>query len=99
MLSAKKHFRFMAFAITGLLSLPMASHAAISKTEANISQTAPSVIAFNQKLKNDQVSVTYAYLPSDGFLVVYGAEEGNRRAKPLGRTELKAGDHRDIRSS
>lgn len=83
--------------LTGLMLspvLPAVGYAAQSKVEA---QTAPSIIAFNQALKNDQVTVKYAYLPADGFLEVFGATgNGSRGDKPIGRIELKAGDHRDV---
>ena len=80
-----------------VLGAPLAGHAAVSKTEPNMPQTAPSVIALNQKLKKDQVTVTYAYLPVDGYLVIYGSDKnGHRGDKPLGRIELKAGDHRNV---
>ena len=52
-----------ALAVPGV---PLVGHAAVSKTEPGISQIAPSVIALNQQLKNDQATVTYAYLPADG---------------------------------
>lgn len=88
---------WLVVAALAVLSMPLAGHAAISKTEPGISQTAPSVIALNQKLRNDQVTVTYAYLPADGFLAIYGSDKnGHLGDKPLGRIELKAGDHRNV---
>jgi hypothetical protein len=57
----------------------------------------PSVIVFNQKGDGGSVKLTYAYLPKDGYAVVFGANEnGAMSGKTLGTTELKAGDHRDV---
>ncbi len=34
----------------------------------------PSVIAMNQKLKGDAVSITYAYVPKDGTLAIFSSD-------------------------
>jgi hypothetical protein len=58
----------------------------------------PSVIAMNQKLEGDAVSITYAYVPKDGTLAIFSSDQsGKMSAKPVGRVALSAGDHRDIK--
>ena len=58
----------------------------------------PSVIAMNQKLKGDAVSITYAYVPKDGTLAIFSSDgSGKMSAKPIGHVALSAGDHRDIK--
>lgn len=60
--------------------------------------TAASVIAMNQKIKGNAVSITYAYMPKDGTLDIYAVDpNGKLGVKPLGQVSLTAGDHRDIR--
>jgi hypothetical protein len=47
------------------------------------------VIAFNQKPKNGQILITYAYLPSDGYLMIYeGDKNVSRGNKAIGKTRL-----------
>jgi hypothetical protein len=59
--------------------------------------TQASVIAMNQKAKDDSVSITYAYAPKNGTLEIFSANpEKASSAKPLGEVALSAGDHRDI---
>ena len=65
---------------------------------ANRAATAPSVIALNQKIKNDDVSITYAYLPKDGTLAIFESNgSGKMTGKPIGQVALKAGEHRDVK--
>lgn len=58
--------------------------------------TQASVIAMNQKLKGDDVSVTYAYLPKDGTLAIFAADPSSASAKRIGAVNLTAGDHHDV---
>lgn len=59
------------------------------------SRTPPSVLVFDQKMDGNDVLIEYAYMPADGYILVYGADKnGNRTAEPLGKLALKAGDHR-----
>ena len=56
-----------------------------------------SVLAFDQKAAKE-ITVTYAFLPRDGYAVVY---RGGTAIKPgteiIGSTPLKSGDHRDVK--
>jgi hypothetical protein len=57
----------------------------------------PSVLVFDQAAKDGQVKISYAYLPKNGYVVVYGTTpDGKRTAAPLGSKSLPRGDHRDI---
>src|SRR5690606_12108328 len=59
--------------------------------------TPPSVIAMNQKLKNDSVSITYAYMPKAGTVDIYSSSSsGKMSSKPIGSAKVPAGDHRNI---
>jgi hypothetical protein len=73
------------------------SPAGSDKAAETIPGTHASVIALNQKPQNSSVSITYAYLPKDGSLVIYSGNPGkNQNAKELGQVSLTAGDHRDV---
>ena len=57
-------------------------------------QTAPSIIAMGQKTKGGSVSIEYAYLPKDGFLVIHPSDKnGKMRSNVIGQEELDAGAH------
>lgn len=58
--------------------------------------TAPSVIAMNQKLASNAVSITYAYLPAKGSLAIFAIDSHGRQHQ-VGRLELAAGDHRNFK--
>ncbi len=80
-----------------LFGLPVSAFALVDTPNSTASQTHPSVIVFNQKPKDGEIKVTYAYLPSPGHLVIYGAEaNGKASSTRLGSVKLEAGDHRDI---
>jgi hypothetical protein len=82
--------------LAGPLFLALASTTSLAATNQG-AQTPPSVIAFNQQVKNDQVKITYAYLPSDGFVEVFQSNpQGDSASKSIGQAEMKAGDHRDF---
>jgi hypothetical protein len=76
-----------------LLATLLASGAALAATKG----THASIIAMSQKLKNDAVSITYAYLPKDGSLAVYPVGSSGKMEKTAaGTVKLTAGDHRDV---
>lgn len=59
---------------------------------------APSVLARNQKVTGSEVSIAYAYMPANGFLVIRGSQDNGKLGnKVLGQVALKAGDHRNIK--
>ena len=58
----------------------------------------PSVTVLNQKLKNDAVSITYAFLPKDGTLAILSGDPSNKTgASVVGSVALQAGDHREVK--
>lgn len=64
---------------------------------AEVSATPPSVLIFDQELQNGVITVEYAYLPINGYVVLYSADKNGQPIRdPLGHVELKAGDHRNI---
>lgn len=66
-------------------------------TSAETSATPPSVLIFDQKPQDGKVTVAYAHLPSDGYVVLYGADKNGQPVRePIGHVELKAGDHRQF---
>lgn len=70
-----------------LTGATLSAHAATSATE-------PSILAMNQKIKDGQLAVDYAYLPAKGYAVVYGTDaDGKPLKEPLGHVELGAGSH------
>src|SRR5690348_17881460 len=87
--------RKSSFAVgTALATILMAGGAAVAAPTPGIPA---SVIAMNQKIKDNAVSITYAYMPKDGTLDIYAVDSnGKLGAKPLGKVSLTAGDHRDI---
>lgn len=65
--------------------------------DATEAQTDPSVIVFDQKSTGKAVSFSYVYLPSDGYVAVYGSDaDGKRTGDVLGYVPLAAGDHRNV---
>jgi len=70
---------------------------AFPNENSNTAGFLPSVTALNQKLKGDAVSITYAYLPHDGRLVIFsGNPKSKGGASELGSVQLTAGDHRNF---
>lgn len=86
------------YAAATAIALPIAitgglAHAATPGT----STTEPSVMVFDQTIRDGKVSISYAHLPKSGYVVVYGSSpDGKPSGEPLGHVELKSGDHRDI---
>jgi hypothetical protein len=59
--------------------------------------TQASVIAMNQKEKNDSVSITYAYAPQQATLKIFAQNpERSAVSKAIGEVSLSPGDHRDV---
>lgn len=80
-----------ALGATLLIGTTIAAHAATSPNP-------PSVLFFNQKAEGKSVTLEYAHLPSNGYVVIYGADkEGKPVGEALGYVELKAGDHRNVK--
>ena len=53
--------------------------------------TPPSVIAINQRVKGNVVSITYAFLPKDGTLAIFsGGTSGHVGNVPIGHVALTA---------
>ncbi len=59
--------------------------------------TPPVVIAMNQKLKGNDVSIDYAFLPKDGTIAIFAGDARGRMGKePIGLVRLTAGDHYNV---
>ncbi len=65
----------------------------------NLSALIPStVIAFDQKLNGDTVTIKYVHLPVDGYVALKKADaEGEPTKDVLGYVHLARGDHRDVK--
>ena len=87
-----------ASAAAAAFALPVALAGGIAHAATASAQTTePSVMVFDQTIRDGKVSISYAYLPKNGYVVVYGASaDGKSSGEPLGHTELKSGDHRNI---
>lgn len=84
----------------GLAAVDTASAAGPNDTYGNTEPILPSVTVLNQKPKNDAVSITYAYLPQQGRLVIFSGDPSQKRGSTaIGTTALAAGDHRDFKVS
>lgn len=93
----QKHSSWASAAIALVVSA-FTGGAAIAATTTSSGTPNPSIIAMNQKMKGDSVTITYAFLPKDGTLDIYAVNSsGKIEEKPLGRVELKAGDHRNVK--
>ena len=59
--------------------------------------TPPVVIALNQKLKGDDVSIAYAFLPKEGTIAIFASDaRGHMGKEPIGLVGLTAGDHYNV---
>lgn len=84
----------------GLATLGSASAAGLMDNMGTTDTILPSVTVLNQKPKNDAVSITYAYLPQQGRLVIFSGDPSEKGgATAIGATSLDAGDHRDFKVS
>lgn len=70
-----------------MVALLFAAHAANAAT-------APSILVLDQKAENGEIVIEYAYLPADGYIVLYGVDKsGNAVRVAVGHASLKAGSH------
>lgn len=77
--------------------LPVVGMVLAMASVAHAENILPSVTALNQKPKNDAVSITYAYLPQNGRLVILSGDPAEKSSASLiGATDLDAGDHRNV---
>jgi hypothetical protein len=80
-----------------LFGLPVSAYALVDNSSGAVSQTAPSVIVFNQKPKSSEINVTYAFMPAAGHLVLYGSNsEGKANDNVVASMKLDAGAHNDV---
>lgn len=57
----------------------------------------PSVLAFDQKLKDDAITVDYVRMPEKGYVAVYRLDQnGKPSGEPIGHTPMERGDHRQV---
>ncbi len=69
-----------------------------SAAHAAVPNAPPSVLVFDQAATGNTVSIDYANLPLDGYVVVYASDDkGNRTGQPMGYVAVKAGSHQDIK--
>lgn len=87
-----------AYAAAAALALPLAVAGGVAHAATgSAANTEPSVMVFDQTIRDGKVSISYAHLPKNGYVVVYGTSaDGKPSGEPLGHVELKSGDHRDI---
>jgi hypothetical protein len=90
----------LAVVALAVFSVPLAAYALVDNQNEASSQTAQtpaSVIVFSQKPKGDQITVTYAFMPTAGHLVIHGSSKNGKPDDAVfGSIPLQAGDHRDI---
>lgn len=86
------------YAAAAAIALPLAASSGLVHAAANAASTAePSVLVFDQTVRDGKVSISYAGLPKSGYVVIYGASpDGKPSGEVLGHAELKSGGHRDI---
>lgn len=84
-------FLFAAFAIVPNVG-------AQNSPQAQVPPYPPSVTVLDQEIKNDEVSITYAFLPKDGKLTILsGDPEKMSDASVIGSVDLQAGDHHQVK--
>lgn len=86
-------------ALIALATIGLASAAEAQEfPSTKVGQFLPSVTVLDQKLKNDAVSVTYAYLPQAGKLAILTGDPAKKSAASIvGSIDLGAGDHREVK--
>lgn len=95
----------LAATAAGLMSIAAVSLPAfaVQSPEATQTQTGaampnPSVLVFNQKVDGKTIKLAYAFMPKNGFIVIYGSDaSGKMTGSPLGSAAIPAGDHRDVK--
>ncbi len=79
----------------GASAAPLAVHAA---TSTDAPATPPSVLAFDQKLRDSSIMLDYVQLPQQGYVAIYKAgKDGKPSGDVIGYTSLEAGDHRQLK--
>lgn len=79
----------------GASAAPLAVHAATS-SDATI--TPPSVVAFDQKLRDSSIMLDYVQMPQQGYVAIYkSGADGKPTGEAIGYTSLEPGDHRQLR--
>ena len=98
-----KTLAFSIAAAAGLLAAPALSIDALAiesvnpPADAAQAQTPPGVLTLDQKVEGNSVTIKYLYLPTNGYVAIYGSDEdGNRTGNALGYVPLDKGDHRDV---
>ncbi len=87
-------FASKAFAAMMLVSTALPAYANTALDSQSEPTTPPSVFAFDQGLSDDKVVVQYAYLPVNGYVAIYAAEDnGKAKGEPLGFAKIYAGAH------
>lgn len=86
-------------ALIALAAISLTSAAAAQEfPSSNVGQFLPSVTVLDQKLKNEAVSVTYAFVPQAGKLAILASDPaGKSPASVIGSVDLAAGDHREVK--
>ena len=67
-------------------------------TSTEVPATPPSVLAFDQPLKENSITLDYVQLPAQGYVAVYKVgEDGKPAGEAIGYTNLESGDHRNLK--
>ena len=75
-----------------------ASQSGFAVTAPGMFASEPSVLVFNQKVSNGTVDVSYANIPSKGYVVVKRSDaQGAPQTAVLGSASIPAGDHRNVK--
>ena len=89
--NSKRLLAISTVAAIGAVVIPGSAMAAVANAP-------PSLLVFNQKVTGSSVSIDYANIPADGYVVVYAADsEGKRTGELLGSLPVKAGSHMDLK--
>ena len=79
----------------GASAAPLGVHAA---TGSDASATPPSVLAFDQKLRDNSIMLDYVQMPQQGYVAIYkSGADGKPTGKAIGYTSLEPGDHRQLK--
>lgn len=82
---------------SGLLALTLTASMAFVGAAQAADAYQPSVLVFNQKAGTGNATITYAFIPKDGFVALYaGDPQTSKTMKPIGEAALLAGDNRDL---
>lgn len=91
--------RFSRRAIVVLAMAPLMSSGAYAmQSNLDPGSSPPSVLAMDQAANGKAVAMTYVFLPTDGYVAVYGVDDaGKKTGEALGYTPLAKGDHRKVK--